>query len=1351
MKTIDSGWTGAAARTMGQAALLCLVFAFAATAVPLLASADEPVRFESMDEAGNLLPDTQWYIYGSGMVTPVTSYPYHRAPTLDVVMLDGATQGGPWTKYAYLQVANTSKMGYGFRILNVQFGMTNTLVYDHYYASGQVFDFATQGTYSSNPLNETIVRIVFQMRTDIPIEVYDPEGQSVPPRFAGLTVSTGPKEIGGIYEMRVDGAHSKYFYYRFFDATNIIDYDGPVNQRESYEPGPLLIKLINAVTPVEDPPVFLGMVDDPDLMMAISYVHAMDADNQGNFYALFSRRVRKIDRQGNLIVEIGREGKGDGHFYYATNLAVYDTGDSCLLYVVEGGYSDPWNARVQKFTCDGVFLKKWGSVGSGPGQFNSARGINVDKDGNVYVIERGNKRIQKFDPEGNLLMSFGLYNWTSASRIECMDVAVGPDGSIYVSEGQNSDLSGIIKYDAQGNFLLHFAQGMLSYAKGIEVDPEGNIYVTEINGRRFQKFDPTGKLLSRLGTYGWTDPGEFIFMYDIAVDANYVVYTVDEHEYAHRAQFFWYPDRNFPPTVEAGPPQTANIGQLVTLSGTATDPNDDPMTYEWTLTKPDGSQVSLGAGLTASFTPDAAGAYIATLTAADDELAEGEDSTEITVVDDACPDDPDKTAPGACGCGVPDTDSDGDGTADCIDDCPADLGKTEPGICGCGAADTDSDGDGAADCIDDCPADPVKTEPGSCGCGVSDSDSDDDGTADCVDDCPYDAAKTEPGICGCGVADTDSDGDGAADCIDDCSADPGKTEPGACGCGVPDTDSDGDGTPDCADDCPADPGKTEPGICGCGTADTDSDGDGTSDCHDGCPDDADKTEPSICGCGVADTDSDGDGTSDCHDGCPDDGDKTEPGICGCGVADTDSDGDGTPDCIDECPADSEKIEPGICGCGMADTDSDGDGTADCIDECPADSGKTEPGICGCGVADTDSDGDGTADCHDECPNDADKIEPGICGCGVPDTDSDGDGTADCHDQCPNDAAKTESGVCGCGVVDDADGDGAYVCAGDCDDSNSEIHPGAEEVCDAVDNDCDGTVDEGCDDDDDGVLNFEDNCPADYNPDQTDYDDDGQGDVCDDSIDGDEVPNGEDGDASAVVGAAGGTVSVEGVLDVSFDPGAISDPTTVSLVSDQSNFEVRTTKGGSLVLMHYDIMPSGASFDAPVTLVFHYDQSQLSNPRMEAKLDIYRYIPESDLWEALGATVDTVNDTLTVAVDHFSHYAAGAPADSDADGVPDGYDGEADACPDSALDAMALNPNQYGQNGDAAFGAFEMGPDGAQSAVYDMAATRGCTCRQIAAALGAGEGHVKKGCSPGLMQKWTEVSAQPDRPGTGKNK
>ncbi len=185
---------------------------------------------------------------------------------------------------------------------------------------------------------------------------------------------------------------------------------------------------------------------------------------------------------------------------------------------------------------------------------------------------------------------------------------------------------------------------------------------------------------------------------------------------------------------------------------------------------------------------------------------------------DLCPLDPDKLDPGACGCGVPDTDSDNDTVPDCNDGCPNDPGKTEPGVCGCGVADTDSDNDTVPDCNDGCPDDPGKTEPGVCGCGVPDTDSDNDTVPDCNDGCPDDPGKTEPGVCGCGVADVDSDGDTVLDCDDGCPNDAGKIEPGACGCGVADTDSDGDTVPDCHDQCPGEDDLP------------DSDGDGIPDC-----------------------------------------------------------------------------------------------------------------------------------------------------------------------------------------------------------------------------------------------------------------------------------------------------------------------------------------------------------------------------------------------------------------------------------------------------------------------------------------------------------------------------------------
>ena len=105
-------------------------------------------------------------------------------------------------------------------------------------------------------------------------------------------------------------------------------------------------------------------------------------------------------------------------------------------------------------------------------------------------------------------------------------------------------------------------------------------------------------------------------------------------------------------------------------------------------------------------------------------------SDTVTGPEDKCPDDPNKAEPGVCGCGIPDTDTDGDGVADCQDLCPNDPNKVAPGLCGCGAVDTDTDGDGTPNCNDLCPDDPEKTAPGACGCGIPDVDGDGDGVPD---------------------------------------------------------------------------------------------------------------------------------------------------------------------------------------------------------------------------------------------------------------------------------------------------------------------------------------------------------------------------------------------------------------------------------------------------------------------------------------------------------------------------------------------------------------------------------------------------------------------------------------------
>ncbi|MCB9289739.1 MAG: T9SS type A sorting domain-containing protein [Lewinellaceae bacterium] len=86
-----------------------------------------------------------------------------------------------------------------------------------------------------------------------------------------------------------------------------------------------------------------------------------------------------------------------------------------------------------------------------------------------------------------------------------------------------------------------------------------------------------------------------------------------------------------------------------------------------------------------------------------------------------------------------------------------------------------------------------------------------------------------------------------------------------------------------------------------------------------------------------------------------------------------------------------------------------------------------------------------------------------------------------------------------GIVDegfDLDGDGFTTCGGDCDDNDPNNYPGNEEVCDGSDNNCDGQIDEGFDLDGDGVADCFDNCPTTSNFGQADSDCDGVGDACD---------------------------------------------------------------------------------------------------------------------------------------------------------------------------------------------------------------------------------------------------------------
>jgi len=121
----------------------------------------------------------------------------------------------------------------------------------------------------------------------------------------------------------------------------------------------------------------------------------------------------------------------------------FDADDN--LYVV-----DSLNNRVQKFTKEGKFITKWGTAGSGAGEFNMPWGIDVDAAGDVYVTDWRNDRVQKFTADGRFLMQFGTSGSGDGEFNRPTGIAVDQAGVIYVADWHNDRLQ---VFDADGSFI----------------------------------------------------------------------------------------------------------------------------------------------------------------------------------------------------------------------------------------------------------------------------------------------------------------------------------------------------------------------------------------------------------------------------------------------------------------------------------------------------------------------------------------------------------------------------------------------------------------------------------------------------------------------------------------------------------------------------------------------------------------------------------------------------------------------------------------------------------------------------------------------------------------------------------
>lgn len=300
-----------------------------------------------------------------------------------------------------------------------------------------------------------------------------------------------------------------------------------------------------------------------------------------------------------------------------------------------------------------------------------------------------------------------------------------------------------------------------------------------------------------------------------------------------------------------------------------------------------------------------------------------------------------------------------------------------------------------------------------------------------------------------------------------------------------DTGSDGPGSPDFGDD------------------DSTADDDGTVSDDDGTADDDDSTGD---GPGSPNFGDDDDDTGD------DDPAEPDPALPG---TDDDDDTSGDDDTMEDPLGDDDSIEEPIVGDDddtvgeepivgddddtVSDDDdttgdepivSDDDDTVSDDDDSAGDDDSSDDDDSSVGDDDSASDDDDTTGDDDSAGEEPVVSDDDTV---AEDVDQDGDGysaSVDCDDNDPTihpGATEACNGIddnCNGGVPPndvDADQDGFLACnppgplAADCDDQDDGIYPGATEICDGADNDCDGNADEGFDTDGDGVTTCDGDC------------------------------------------------------------------------------------------------------------------------------------------------------------------------------------------------------------------------------------------------------------------------------------
>src|SRR6516162_8083979 len=172
----------------------------------------------------------------------------------------------------------------------------------------------------------------------------------------------------------------------------------------------------------------------------------------------------------------------------------------------------PTAAQLLEFDANGNFV---GEIGKGLYGWAFAHTVRIDKDDNIWAIDKGSDMIIKFNPEGRVVWVFGRRQesadgakpWEHVNPPlpardgmfrQPTDVAWDSTGAIYITDGYVN--SRVAKYDRNGDWVMQWGTkgtgpGQFDTPHSIVIDRDDNIYVGDRGYRRVQIFDVEGRFL----------------------------------------------------------------------------------------------------------------------------------------------------------------------------------------------------------------------------------------------------------------------------------------------------------------------------------------------------------------------------------------------------------------------------------------------------------------------------------------------------------------------------------------------------------------------------------------------------------------------------------------------------------------------------------------------------------------------------------------------------------------------------------------------------------------------------------------------------------------------------------------